>query len=634
MSHVNFRQMHGLKLYHSLSLDDLIPALYPFFRHTLSSVRAAVIAALTRVLRTDRKSVLPWLDWRLFRLLFQNLVVENVESMREDTAAAWSLALQHVVPVTQETSSVLSTLMQAVLPGWLDILMTPPGQAVNTAHFWKPSQYDQNASGAYDVDRAILTQDIAIVSPEQTLACRLAACRCLAELLSQWSLQQSDEGPAQLIRAYLTSASSHQISVSCYLIEDWCSRVIPEQAASSPALQSLGALARDALEGQSAISYAETAGLLQQIYANCQQLLGIFRTKGKLPSNRVYQLAQYAEFSVSTARHITGDTFVTLCSAMAGQAKVQALPLLEDLKQKIITDTDRMEALKEAMDVQVFAALAAAAIAVRAIPNKLNPLIRGLMNGLKFETNAELQTRAARSTANLIQYCNSPHCAIKSNPSDKIVKNIASFLFQDTTINPLFVDNKIITSAFFSAPPEAAEDGSSGPGGDAVKARLAGRGALLVIKELSACYHSDLFAKLPRLWDCISEPLLASADGASKSGLDAYLASTGDERVQELLDSMTVLAAVAPIVNETLQVQIRSLLPCASRALQSSHTVVRHVAARVISAICSASLDAGMLFVVDKILPYMGDPLEDSRRRGAIELVSRTQRRILLTALQ
>lgn len=59
----------------SHSLTTLIPRLYPFFRHTITSVRSAVLNTLLTFLGMN--DVEEWVDHRTFRLVFQNMIVEE-----------------------------------------------------------------------------------------------------------------------------------------------------------------------------------------------------------------------------------------------------------------------------------------------------------------------------------------------------------------------------------------------------------------------------------------------------------------------------------------------------------------------------------------------------------------------------
>ena len=60
----------------SRSFPQLVPLIYPFFRHTITSVRAAAVRAIQTFVGM-RERVESWADERIFRLLFQNMVVEE-----------------------------------------------------------------------------------------------------------------------------------------------------------------------------------------------------------------------------------------------------------------------------------------------------------------------------------------------------------------------------------------------------------------------------------------------------------------------------------------------------------------------------------------------------------------------------
>lgn len=578
---------------------------------------------MNTLLNLEHTKVSAWLDGRLMRLLYQNLIAEQESAIRMSTAEAWSSAVSHVKSPDGTTASLATSILNCVA-GWLDILMTPVGQPVNTVQFWKPSSHSPNSSGYYSIDRAILTQDMGLITPEQTLQGRLAACRALAELAAAWPSSQGNAVPYELIKTYLTSASSHQIAFACYLATDICKVASLNSEPAAALVRNLGPTIRSALEAEAAVSYSETVGLLGQIYVNCQQLHGIFRSKGKVPANRMVPLEAAAAFSIQSARRIVGTEFTDLSAMMKPQARSVASPLLQELQQKISLETDRLEIIKESMDVQVFAALAAASIALQVLPTKLNPLIRSLMNGLKFERNANLQARSACAIVDFMQHCKQPGVQTKSDPSDKIINNVASFLVQDSTITPLFSKTRNIKEAFLIPEAVLAGRGQAEEAGatlEVEKARLARRGALSVVQTLVVRYGESLLEALPRLWACMAEQLNAISSHTQPQQLDAQLAAN-NEIGQDLLDSMTVLAAIMPYLPKALNARVIPLVRPLAVALQSCYTVVRHVAARCLACLCATMPEEAMLFIVEEVMPGMSDPHSPSRRAGVIELVS------------
>ena len=76
--------------------------------------------------------------------------------------------------------------------------------------------------------------------------------------------------------------------------------------------------------------------------------------------------------------------------------------------------------------------LAMAMVSLQSLPEKLNPVIRPMMEAVKKEENAEVRKQAATCLASVMQ-----RCLVRSpNPSAKIIKNLCSFLCCDPTVTP------------------------------------------------------------------------------------------------------------------------------------------------------------------------------------------------------
>lgn len=325
---------------------------------------------------------------------------------------------------------------------------------------------------------------------------------------------------------------------------------------------------------------------------------------------------------------------------MSDKARHIVLPLLLELRGKIKIEVARTAALKEAQDVQVFSALAGAVVALRILPTRLNPLIRSAMNGLKYEINLEFQTRAARTVASFIDLCTSQDIELKVNPADKVIKNICTFLCQDTTLTPIFARTRYATQdtfavlvennfalSFKKGPVELSRkhvlEPKNGTVEDdsAMKARLVRRGAELAVTALSNRFHERIFLRIPKLWICMTEALFRIPVTSDIRAADHIFAE--GENGQDLLDCLTVLSAVTPSLSPTLHSDISRLFPKLVLAIQSDFVVVRQVAARCFAVLCNTIPDEGMRSVIVNVVPFFADPLSISRRYGAVELTSR-----------
>lgn len=626
----------------SRSLAVLVPLLFPFFRHTIVSVRKAVIDAIVTFIRIPHSSIAEtsWLDIRLLRMLFQNIIVEEDAGIRAATQIAW---LEAIDRISFKSVGALQSLIQPLLPAWFDILMTPVGQSINTNFFWKPAEYDANATGAYAIDKAVVKQDLALVSVEQIIKGRLAASEALAAALCRYPPESHEEMVGPLLGSYMTSASSHQLSFAAIIVTRWA-ELLAEQTpeAQSPLLARLAPLVVTGLASDPAVSYSETVGLLTQIHTHCSQLLGICKSKGKIAPNHLPVLdPPHQGFSLARAQQLAGVDYQALLLNMAPKARSAAQPLLDELSHRIQTETLRTTALKEAMDIQVFSSLAGAVVALKQIPTKLNPLIRSLMNGIKFETNPDLQVRTAGALASFIALCNEAGASMKTNPSDKIIKNVCSFLCQEPTITPLFskfkTNSKGILSTVdvsgadvadtlqatqkgkgkntnVSTPKDDSEDEQSR------KAKLVRRGAEYCLQQLAARFGDRLFEQVPRLWIGASQMLAYT----TADGLDAFdsRCSRDDVAAQEVLDSLTVLAALCSAITASLAPRVLALLPHIILTIQSKYAVIRFVAVRCMATVCDKFPQEALKSVVLDVIPFIADPSSTVRRRGAMESIA------------
>lgn len=581
-----------------------------------------------------------WIDARSLRMLYQNLIVEQNGDIRETSLAAWRAAIARFSSASQ--ASTLVTRIQPLLPSWFDILMTPIGQQLNTTSFWKPSEYDANATGVYNIDKAMVKQDLALVSVEQILQGRLAAVEALADALSRYPPDWHEANIGPLLGAYITSASSHQLSFSSIFIARWAESLAAQSPpVHSPLLDHLAPITLKALASDPAVSYSETVGLLTQIHTHCQQLLGIFKNKGKIPANHLPVLDPPHEgFSLARAQQLAGIDFQALLNIMPSKAKPAAQPLLQELANRIQSETMRTAALKEAMDVQVFASIAGAVVALKQIPTKLNPLIRSLMNGIKYEANPDLQKRTATALASFISLCNEAGASMKSNPSDKIVKNVCSFLCQDATMTPLFTKFKTTTKGIITP----RDVGGSEQNGASVvptskvaalgvaavndeveddanrKTKLVRRGAEYCLQALASKFESTLFEQVPRLWMGAAQSLATM----TAEGLDAldHHCTHNEAAAQELLDSLTVLDALCAVAPSVVLPRLMEVLPKVIISIQSKFAVVRYVAVRCLVTICDSFTQEAMKSVVLEVIPFIADPSSTARRRGATELIA------------
>ncbi|KAL2045861.1 hypothetical protein ABVK25_011964 [Lepraria finkii] len=107
------------------TLGQLIPRLYPFFRHTITSVRLAGMKALATFLSICDEGAHSWVDWRLTRLLFQNLLLEVDKTVLEKSFEVWQIL---VSVVRDQKVAKFATSMEKHVSPMLTAAVQPMGQ--------------------------------------------------------------------------------------------------------------------------------------------------------------------------------------------------------------------------------------------------------------------------------------------------------------------------------------------------------------------------------------------------------------------------------------------------------------------------------------------------------------------------
>lgn len=273
--------------------------------------------------------------------------------------------------------------------------------------------------------------------------------------------------------------------------------------------------------------------VLQRIRLDCHAFLAALESAGKFPAGKVPSIPKDSSFSIIQAQQAI-TSFDRIAPFLTSKGKQTALPMLEERKRKIVISIGYFELTKVKYDRQVFAAMGGAVVALGIIPAKVTPIIRSLTTSIKVcfsnldlqnarltmkqtEDDADLQARSARSIALFIDICSSPTSTLRTNPSDKIVKNLCAFLCQDVSQTPIFSVAKSLSSELLTLEYQPArglatkETKESNIVSEEVLAtRLVYHGAQLALEELSRKFGATLLESVPKLWSCMSESILTT----------------------------------------------------------------------------------------------------------------------------
>lgn len=92
---------------------------------------------------------------------------------------------------------------------------------------------------------------------------------------------------------------------------------------------------------------------------------------------------------------------------------------------------------------------------------------------------------------------------------------------------------------------------------------------------------------------------------------------------QDVIDSLSVLEAVSPALDPTLWPKIAELFPAIAIALRSKFAIIRQTAARCFATICEVMTVEAMRFVIEQLIPLIGDAVVLSNRQGSAEAIYR-----------
>lgn len=209
------------------------------------------------------------------------------------------------------------------------------------------------------------------------------------------------EGFDDLFRPFLThyldSASMLQKFLTAVIVEEWAKG--HAERSSEPLLEK-SALARDQgatlldwLQSEPPVAYHEMVFLLSRLHLDCYNLLHSFVTDCKIGIACIPQLGSGIDptgtdpacFSVHKAREAVGSMFNTLKNSL-GRTKKKELAVITERRNTIAANIDRFHDTKAEYDVRISASFAAAYIALRATPEKVSPIVKGIMNGVKVRT--------------------------------------------------------------------------------------------------------------------------------------------------------------------------------------------------------------------------------------------------------
>ncbi|KAM9726612.1 TATA-binding protein-associated factor 172 [Menidia menidia] len=653
------------------SLTVLVPRVWPFLRHTISSVRKAALETLYTLLSKADQTCAVWLNpilQDMLRHIFQSCILESHEEILDLIQKVWMELLsrapqQFVVAASCPWMGAwLCLMMQAShIPIDLNMLLEVKARSKDKAGTKARQGLSQvketvqeYIAGAETVTDDPVTRDYVVVRARLMAAKLLGAlCRCICDPQLNASSQEirPAESLGQLLLFHLNSKSALQrIAVSLVLCE-WAALQNDCQVVSTMVQPRLLAILTEQLY------YDEIAIPFTRMQNECKQLMAL------LAENQV-DLQDRLNCSVLTIDQ-ANDLVTTIFTESTASLNVKSKQwlALESKRQQAQATVMETNAEWQELHLRVHMFTACAVINQHALPDKLNPLVRPLMEAVKREENTLIQGYAASFIAKLLQACSGRSPC----PNPKIIKNLCASACVDSAATPSsgcpvpptqddskggglekdgthHVVNKtrgIITlyrhqrAAFAitskrGPAPKAPKNhttelppGSIGTDNDESKKPflIQRRGADFCLTTIARHFGTNLTTSLPYLWENTVGPLRAVATENQSIDRPAQL-ERGDAAAQDLVNSLQVLEIMAGAMAAELRPLLLEHLPHLFSCLHHPYTAVRHMAARCVGVLSKIATLETMSSFLECVLPWLAAIEDCTKQEGAIEALA------------
>jgi TATA-binding protein-associated factor len=634
------------------SFAMLVPRLYPFLRHTITTVRSAVLRAILTFLALEGGGVTSWVGGKVARLIFQNILVERDESVLRLSLQVWTELLRqmdarglayfredlesHLQPIISITMHPIG-LARSPVPMDLSLFIKPSGvpfashplaparQPSNnhspTERRRKSEKKEEPTVSAHNVDGHMLQGEVELVGADTLIRSRIYAARALGLFLSYWDQNQCPEQWAE-VSSYLASMYSSSRLVAAMVVEEYAGRL----KSKSPHSSLLSSRLLAVLENDQPLWYTDVASILQAARGQCHAMLDAFKSHAHVQAAKLPNIPPICQgdvdagpnaFSLADAERIVNVDFDRLIKLLTPAQRVTGVQFLNDARESARAAVNEAKIIKELREMRIRAAAASALVALKEIPKKPSLVIKNVMDSVKLEDNFEIQQRSSAAIASLVDFYNA---AGKRGPVEKILGNLVKFSCIDTSETPEFHPNAQLEQAILSLRKE--EDRKDHPDAakfeqEAKEARIMRRGSKRALENLASLYGAGLFDKLPNLRSLIETPARNGLVGDLPSDIMEPESQTG----QDIIDGLSTLRALAPTLDPGLHSWMVGLLPVVANALRNKLSVIRYSAAKCFATLCSVITVEGMTMLVENVLPGISNAIDVHHRQGAVECI-------------
>ncbi|CAJ1978258.1 unnamed protein product [Sphenostylis stenocarpa] len=655
-------------------LSTLAQRLWPFMRHSITSVRYSAIRTLERLLEAGYKRSMSELSGASFwpssifgdtlRIVFQNLLLETNEDILQCSERVWSLLVQCSMEDLEMAASSYGA-------SWIELASTPFGSALDASKMYWPVAFPrksqiraaakmraakiENECGvefSLDSVKGTIPQDrngdvpvssVKIVvgadvdtSVTHTRVVTATALGYFASKLPVGSLKYVIDP----LWSSLTSLSGVQRQVASMVLISWFKEIKIRN--SSKNLDGIPVALKDWLldllacsdpafpTKDSLLPYAELSRTYAKMRSEAGQLLNVVKSSGMFNDLLAATQIELDRLSVDDAIGFASK-IPTLCNDSSANDSL-AKNIMDDIessKQRLLTTSGYLKCVQSNLHVTVTSAVAAAVVWMSEFPTRLTPIILPLMASIRREQEEILQMKSAEALAELMYHC----VARRPCPNDKLIKNICSLTCMDPSETPqaksLCTIESIDDQGLLSFRTPVSKQKSkvhvlAGEDRSKVEGFLSRRGSELSLRLLCVKFGLSLFDKLPKLWDCLTEVLKPISSESlpitEEKQVIVPIESISDPQI--LINNIQVVRSISPVLNEGLKPKLLTLLPCIFKCVQHSHAAVRLAASRCITSMAQSMTVKVMGAVVENAIPMLEDASSVYARQGAGMLIS------------
>lgn len=642
-------------------LNEVVPRLWPFLSHSASSVRKATLQTLgTLTERPNDGSSIKWEAQLLqdaMRHVFQRVLVEPQCDVRDVAEKVWEQLVQN---------SGLVELLHAACPFitvWLFLSMQPTRVPFDSNFLIHARSQRKKNDSLHNFDHSVGMPKCFIGGSETTpLATRennSVQVRCMAArmlgLLSCYiikpapgidysgNIEKPIECYEKVLFLHLNSKSALQRMMVGLVIAEWAERDRETPTCPEGLKKRLHACLNERVYfDEIALSFTRLTQETRDFMATLKHY--------KVPVNTEND----SVFTLERIQELTGQSTQDALVKIKIKSKVQES--LEERRRSIQSTVIQTSNDQLVLSVSTLAALAGAAVMFRALPEKLTPLAKPLMESVKRENDENLQKTTAKHLAYLLDQCRGRTPC----PNDKILVNLCTFLRCDPEFTPVIHKiqpenskselawgkpgnyNGIVTLNNQQKNAERAafrRSNSTGRGPGRPPAtdipldelfkeedenqksnRVQRRGATLALTEITSFFREELPEKIPKLWELMVGQLLETID---PDNFDAKSWYDKDDESEKLVWALQVLEVTSSSLHPSLRPDLmEKSLRRLCVLLSHPYRAVRHLASRCLAIFAKLDSVRVMEMVVESVVPKLGAIDCDIDRQGAVEAIA------------